>query len=170
MQFIHVFDQPVIDPVAAPCIGDLPLAFNAHDRNQVTALVEQFKIAFVHIGTVCKNGEQNTRFPAGRFNDIPSQHRFAACQQDKADPQFICLIEYSEPFLAGQLAYRFRIHGCMVAAGIAARAVEVALAGNAGDQKRRNVFSCIFRNPALFRGNPAGRGKLCHKNAFPRIL
>ena len=170
MQFIHVFDQPVIDPLAAPCIGDLPLAFNAHDRNQVAALIEQFKIAFVHIGTVCKHREQNSRFPAGRFNDIPSQHRFSACQQDKADPQFIGFIEYPEPFRAGQLAHRFRIHGCMVAAGVAACAVEIALAGNAGDQKRRNVLSRSFRNPALFCCNPAGCGKLCHKNAFPRIL
>jgi hypothetical protein len=38
----------------------------------------------------------------------------------------------------------------MVAAGIAACAVEIALAGDTGDQKRGNVLSGILCCPPLF--------------------
>ena len=50
----------------------------------------------------------------------------------------------AEPFLACQLRNGSGIHRGVIAAGIAASAVQIALAGDAGDQERRDMFSCIF--------------------------
>ncbi len=74
-----------------------------------------------------------------------------------------------EPFLARQLLHGRSVHGGVVAAGIAARAMQVALACDACDQKRGNMQSVILSLPAFFRRGGGGGGKAQHERASTRI-
>ena len=69
-----------------------------------------------------------------------------------------------------ELFDRSRVHRGMVAAGIAARAVQIALAGDAGNEERGNMLPRVLRPAALFGGGKAGRGELRHEHAFRGIF
>ena len=170
VQFIHVGNQPVIDAFAAPGVGDLTFALDAHNGQKVAAPVKQPEILFIHEGAVGEDREQNPRLFARRFNDIPPQQRFAAGQQNEADAHIIGFVKEAQPFLAGQLPDRRRVHRGMVAPGIAARAMQIALAGDTGDEERGNVLPGVLRPAALFARRFAGGGKPRHIDAFAGIF
>ena len=169
VQLVHVLHQAIVDPLAAARVGHGLLALDAHDRDEVAAAVEQVKIPLVHEGAVGKDREQDVGALARRLDDVPPQHGFAACEQDKADAELVGFAEDLEPFLAGQLLHGRGVHGRVVAAGIAARAMQVALARDACDQKRGNVQSVILSLPALSRRGGGGGGKAQHERAPTRI-
>ena len=166
IQLVHVGDQLVIDAAAPPGVGDFPFALDAHDGQKVSAFVKQRQILLIHEGAVGEDGEKNIGLFTRRFDDVLPQHGFAAGQQDKADAQFVRLVKDAQPFFAGQLLHRGRVHRGMVAAGIAARAVQVALAGDAGDEERGNMLPSVLGLAAYFAGGFAGRGEPGHKHAF----
>ena len=143
VQRVHVGDQLVVDARTPARVGDLPPALDAHDGNEVAALVEKLQVPLVHVGAVGKDREQDALHRARRLNDVPAEHRLAAGEHDEADAQLLRLAEHPEPFLACELLHRLGVHRRLVAARVAARAVQVAAAGDAGDQERRDMLALL---------------------------
>ena len=143
-ELLHVGDELVIYARPSACIGHFPAALYAHDRHKVAAFVEQLEIPLVDICSVSKDREQDILLFACRLDNITAQHRLAACKQDKADTQFVCFVEYFQPFPACELAHGLFIGRCIVASGIAARTVKIAAAGYTCDQKRRNMLAVVL--------------------------
>ena len=150
MKSIHVGDQPVIYALTASGIRDFPFAFNAHDRNQISAPVKQFEIPFIYKRAVRKDRKEDILPFSRRLYDIPAQHGLSAGQQDEADAEGFRLFKYAVPFLCRQLIHGLRIHSRMITAGIASGTVQIAPAGDAGNQKGRDMLSCVLRNLPLF--------------------
>ena len=154
MQLVHVGNQPFIDPPAPPGVGDLPLSLDAHDGDQIPAPVKQVEIPFVHKGAVGKDGEQDALPPSGGLDDIPPEHGLAPCQKNKADAQLVRLVKDPGPVLPSKLADRLRVHRGVIAPGIASHTVQIALAGDAGDEKGG---MCSPRSSAALRFLEAAR-------------
>ena len=140
LKFVHVANEAFIDALAAPRVGDLLLPFYAHNGDQVATAVKKLKVALVDKGSVREDREEDIWLFPGSFDDVSSEHGLAAGQQDEADAELVCLSKDAQPLFVGELLDRGSVHCRMIAAGIAARAVQVALTCDAGDEKGRNVF------------------------------
>ena len=114
-----------------PLLSSVTSRFPSGD--QVAAAVKQGKIALVDEGAVGKDREQDVLALACGFDDVAAKKRLTPRQQNKADAEVVRLAEDAEPLLAAELRHRLRVHRCVIAARVAARAVEIALAGDAGD-------------------------------------
>ena len=170
LELVHIADETLVYALAAPGVGDLLLALNAQNGHQVAAAVKELKVAAVDEGAVGEDGEEDVGLFPGGLDDVPSEHGLAARQENEADAQRVRLLKDAQPLRVAQLLHGRRVHGGVVAAGIAACTVEVALAGDAGDQKGRDVLARVFRLAALFGGGLAGRGKAQHEGALPGVL
>ena len=169
MQSVHGGDQLVVDALAATAVRDLPVALDAQHGDQVAALVQLGEGGVVHVGAVGEDREQQVLHPARRLDDVPAQQRLAARQHDEADAQRLGLFEDGLPLLGAQLLHRLGVHGGLVAAGIAPGAVQVAGAGDAGDQEGGHVQPFLFEFEAAL-GRPAGgRREFDHEGALPGI-
>ena len=145
LEFLHVCHQALVDAGAPAGVGDLAPALDAQNRDEVAARIEQAEITLVHKGAVGEDGEEDAAHFSRCLHDVAADHRFAAGQEDEADAQLLRLAEDPQPFLARELIHGGRVIRRPAAAGIAARAVEVAAAGDAGDQKARNVQALLFQ-------------------------
>ncbi len=133
LEGLHVGNQALIDAGAPSGVGDLPAALNAQHRDQIPVVVQQLQVTLVHKSPVGKDREEDPVHLAGSLDDIPAQHGLAAGQQDEADAQLLRLAEDVQPLLGGQLVHRRGVVGGAGTAGVAACAVEIAAAGDAGN-------------------------------------
>lgn len=89
-------------------------------------------------------------FPARHRPGQAPQHRLAAGQQDKPDTGFSRFTEHAAPFCAGELTRRALLVAAMIRTRIAPRAVQIAPACDAANQKRRDMQTVLCkRGPAL---------------------
>ena len=63
------------------------------------APVKEIHILISHICAIGEDRKYNVLHLPGCLDDIPSEHRFSACEQNKNHTELLCLSEYSEPFL-----------------------------------------------------------------------
>ena len=169
-QLVHAADQALVDALAAPRIGHGLRPLDAQDRDKVAAAVKERVVRLVHEGAVGEDREQNALPLSGSLDDVPPQHRLTACQQDEADAQVVGLLEDLQPFSGAELAFRLCVGGRVIAAGITSGAVEITLAGDAGDQERGDMLPGFLRCLPFFGGRGRRRRKFQHEGAFPGIF
>ena len=114
-------------------------------------------------------GEQDVAVLCRFLQHVIPHQRFAACQQDEADSQLLRFPEDAVPLRGRQLVDRLCVAAGIVAARIAARTVQIGGAGDARNQKRRDVL-CVPFGFTAFAGRSAGSlGERAHKGAFPFV-
>ena len=166
----HGLRDPAVNAAAPAAVCGRLITLDADHGQQVPVFVQQIQILIVQISSVCEDGKQDISVLSRLADDVRPEHRLPAGQQDEADPQLVRLLKDPVPFLPGQLLYGTAVGAGVICPGIAAGAVQIAGAGDAGDQEGRDMLPLLFGGAAPGGGLAGRPGEGPHIAGLPRVF